>query len=157
MSIPFLKKFWRGDTRRRNGYHINMINWDKMETEYVTGDLSYKQLADKYGVSKTSIGRRAIKHDWTAKRRRHRDETYTEVARQSKADAVDANTKIANEVMEAKLKLAEHLNRVCDRLDWYKAADLKRLAEMAVILTPEIATQVDVSIEWGEDMNQYAD
>jgi transposase-like protein len=42
-----------------------MPNWKKIKAEYIRGGTSYRKLADKYGVSFSSIRRRAEKEKWT--------------------------------------------------------------------------------------------
>lgn len=40
-------------------------NWQKIKAEYLRGDTSYTKLSKKYGVSFSSIRRRAEKEKWT--------------------------------------------------------------------------------------------
>lgn len=42
-----------------------MPNWKKIKAEYIRGGTSYRKLAEKYGVSFSSIRRRAEKEKWT--------------------------------------------------------------------------------------------
>ena len=42
-----------------------MPDWKKIKAEYIRGGTSYRKLADKYGVSFSSIRRRAEKEKWT--------------------------------------------------------------------------------------------
>lgn len=42
-----------------------MPNWKKIKAEYIRGGTSYRKLADKYGVSFSSIRRKAEKEKWT--------------------------------------------------------------------------------------------
>lgn len=42
--------------------------WRKMRIEYVKGNTTYKKLAEKYGVSESTIRKRASKEGWRKKR-----------------------------------------------------------------------------------------
>lgn len=42
-----------------------MPDWKKIKAEYIRGGVSYRKLADKYGVSYSAIRRRAEKEKWT--------------------------------------------------------------------------------------------
>lgn len=54
-------------------------DWNKIKTEYITTDISYRGLAQKYGVHKDTIGKRAKDEDWAGLRRQHTDKTQTEI------------------------------------------------------------------------------
>lgn len=43
-------------------------DWQKIETDYMVNDLSYRQIAEKYGVSESSVARRGKKNEWPEKR-----------------------------------------------------------------------------------------
>ena len=71
-----------------------MIDWKTIETEYVTSDISHKQLCEKYGICRSTISKKASEDKWTEKRNNHRAKTVSK--------AVNAvGTKQAN--MAAKL------------------------------------------------------
>ena len=71
-----------------------MIDWQTIETEYVTTDISHRQLAEKYGIGRSRLSQYASKEKWSEKRDQHRTKTVSK--------AVNAiGTKQAN--MAAKL------------------------------------------------------
>lgn len=43
-------------------------DWQKIETDYMVNDLSYRQIAEKYGVSESSVARKGKKNGWPEKR-----------------------------------------------------------------------------------------
>lgn len=49
--------------------------WGRIRTEYVTGSLSQRKLADKHGVSLSELGRRCKQEGWVALRREHQRKT----------------------------------------------------------------------------------
>lgn len=49
-----------------------MADWQKIKTEYITTDTSYRKLAEKHGVRYATIQARAQKEDWITLRDQHR-------------------------------------------------------------------------------------
>lgn len=47
---------------------MKQINWDDIRNEYIATSISYRKLADKYGVSFRTLQRKATKEDWVSKR-----------------------------------------------------------------------------------------
>ena len=52
-----------------------MIDWKTIETEYVTTDISHRQLAEKYGIGRSRLSQYASKEKWKEKRDKHRANT----------------------------------------------------------------------------------
>ena len=64
------------------------LDWTGIEMEYITGTASYRELAERYGVSATAVSKHAIKGGWQEKRSQHRAEAMA----QAKEDAVAVQT-----------------------------------------------------------------
>ena len=54
-----------------------MVDWKTIETEYVTSDISHRQLAEKYGICRSTICKKAADDKWSEKRKKHRDKTVS--------------------------------------------------------------------------------
>ena len=54
-----------------------MADWQKIKTEYITTDTSYRKLAQKYGVNPTNIAKRASKEKWTEERKKNANEALS--------------------------------------------------------------------------------
>ena len=52
-----------------------MIDWKTIETEYVTTDISHRELATKYGIGRSRLSQYASKEKWSEKRDKHRAKT----------------------------------------------------------------------------------
>ena len=65
------------------------IPWNKIKHEYVTGNVTYKELSEKYGVSIETIKKKARKtakrKGWVLLKQEHRNKVYTK-AEQKSAD-----------------------------------------------------------------------
>ena len=56
-----------------------MADWQKIKTEYITTDTSYRKLAQKYGVNYRTICVRSQQEGWIEQREQHINETTTNI------------------------------------------------------------------------------
>lgn len=54
-----------------------MIDWKTIETEYVTTEISHRGLAEKYGICRSTICKKAAEDKWSDKRKEHRARMVT--------------------------------------------------------------------------------
>ena len=54
-----------------------MADWQKIKTEYITTDTSYRKLAQKHGVHYNAIANRAKQEGWISQRNQYCDKTVT--------------------------------------------------------------------------------
>ena len=54
-----------------------MADWNKIKTEYLTSDTSYRKLAQKYGVNATTIAKKASKEGWVSQRQQQANRTLS--------------------------------------------------------------------------------
>ena len=71
-----------------------MADWNKIKTEYITTDTSYRKLAKKYGVSHVQIGNVGKQENWVELRRQHLDKTLTKTVDTISNKQVDRVTKL---------------------------------------------------------------
>ena len=55
--------------KRWGDHYETGVNWRKIKAEYISGKESQRALAEKYGVSRSTLIRRANKEHWTQKRK----------------------------------------------------------------------------------------
>ena len=77
------------------------MDWKKIKAEYIAGGTSYRKLAEKYGVSRTTLERYA------------KNEKWAELRRQAE---VKTEAKIINAVSEKNAKIDEKYFRLVDLL-----------------------------------------
>ena len=91
--------------------------WEQIEAEYITTKISYRDLAEKYGISASTLMKRGTKYKWADKRKRYRQSVVTKAA--SKARNKESS-KLANlqraadgmgEVIAGILKDTQQFNR----------------------------------------------
>lgn len=88
------------------------MSWRKIKAEYISGKSSQRALAEKYGVSRSTLIRRANKEHWTQKRKQAETETEKKV-QQKTAEIVSDNAVL---IERAKTAL---LTRVVDMIEKY--------------------------------------
>ena len=83
-----------------------MANWNKIKTEYITTDTSYRKLAEKYGVHYNAIANRSKQEGWISQRNQHCDKTMTKTLDAISDKQVDraANLISVSDILLAKVK-----------------------------------------------------
>ena len=73
-----------------------MADWQKIKTEYITTDTSYRKLAQKHGVHYNAIANRAKQEEWISQRKQYCDSTVTKTIDAISDQQVDRATKLLN-------------------------------------------------------------
>ena len=71
-----------------------MADWQKIKTEYITTDTSYRKLAQKYGVHYNAIANRAKQEGWISQRNQFCDRTVTKTVNAISNKQVDRATRL---------------------------------------------------------------
>ena len=82
-------------------------DWNAIRADYI-GGLSIRKLAEKYGVDKSSIGKRCRSEQWVDSRTKAADKARTKVIQRT-ADAVASNATLAEDI---KHRLLLRLSRI---------------------------------------------
>lgn len=69
-------------------------DWTQIKTEYITTNASYRELAEKYGIHYTLIGKRAKQEDWVQQRKQFVDRTLTQTLDAVTEVNIDRATKL---------------------------------------------------------------
>lgn len=80
-------------------------NWGKIRSEYIGGGVSYRSLAEKYGLSKDAIARRAKSEHWDKDRAAVRDISATQSI-QKTAESISNNAVKLEEARAAAIEVA---------------------------------------------------
>lgn len=90
-----------------------MADWQKIKTEYLTTDTSYRKLAMKHGVNATTIAKKASKEGWQSQRQQQASKTL------SKALAADSKKKAdrLTRIQDATDRLLDKIEQAITELD----------------------------------------
>lgn len=90
-----------------------MPDWKKVKAEYIRGGVSYRKLAEKYGVSFSTLRKVASKEKWTDLRNKagaKRDSKIVESVASQEARRVDRLNSIADKLLDKIEKSIEELD-----------------------------------------------
>ena len=96
------------------------MNWDEIKLEYVTSDVSYRDLADKFGVSFSSLSKMAVKGKWAKERKKHRKKVVTKAEQKivvKKAKELAKEIEIAeaiSDILQIAVSHPEQFLALCD-------------------------------------------
>lgn len=71
-----------------------MADWQKIKTEYITTETSYRKLAEKHGISYQAICRRSKAERWGEQREQHMNKTVTKTINRISEKQVDRAAKL---------------------------------------------------------------
>ena len=71
-----------------------MADWQKIKTEYITTDTSYRKLAQKYGVNTTNIAKRASSEGWVEQRKQNANKTLAKTLNAISSKQADRAAKL---------------------------------------------------------------
>lgn len=83
-----------------------MADWQKIKTEYITTNTSYRKLAEKYGVHYNAIANRSKQEGWISQRNQYCDKTVTKTLNAISNKQVDraANLISVSDLLLTKVK-----------------------------------------------------
>ena len=95
--------------RVMNGQKKRRINWDKIRDDYVTGERSYRALAEKYKINVRRIQERGVAEGWVALREQFRAEVGAQMREDVKRRGAGVLDDIADITAEAICRVRELL------------------------------------------------
>lgn len=114
-------------------------DWQAMKTEYITTDISYRDLAKKYGVHYTNISRRGGAEGWVEARNQYRTNTLSKTLEKSSnreasrlARLMDTTSKAIDVAVKA-FEDGDQFNRyIVETMEEYAVPDIEDDGETAI-------------------------
>lgn len=94
-------------------------DWIKIKNEYISTDITYKDLAKKYHVSKTAIADKGKKENWVFLRQKYQDETCTKLEQETQRIIVAAEVDRISKMLELVDTAQEKVSEALGQLDAY--------------------------------------
>lgn len=91
---------------------MNINDWAKIKTEYVTSNVTYDELAKKYGVSKRAVYMHGSKEEWVKERQEYCRNIADGVIQSSASEEIDR----LNSLKTASNNLADYINKKIENL-----------------------------------------
>lgn len=104
-------------TRKRKTDEPELIDWVKVKAEYVSGTMSAAKLADRFGISVSSISKKCASEHWQELRKQNQSETANKIAKKINTEKVKKTVREIDRVVAVASKLITKLNRAVNELD----------------------------------------
>ena len=93
------------------------IDWIRIRNDYINGRGSYRKLADKYGVSLSTLKDKAAREEWVRQREEHQTRIRIKADRKTADRIAEREASRVARLLETTDKLQEALERAADELD----------------------------------------
>lgn len=117
------------------------INWTEIESEYVTGTMSYRELAADKGISFNSLKEQGRRNDWKRKRDEHRKDCTARASDKAAETVSDQMAELQKVLLEIALVLANRLNRQITEAEHLKPSEMLQYARVLVALNEFVPDQ----------------
>lgn len=104
-------------TRKKKTDEQELIDWATVKAEYVSGTMSAAKLADRYGISVSSISKKCASEHWQELRKQNQSETANKIAEKINTEKVKKTVREIDRVVAVASKLITKLNRAVNELD----------------------------------------
>jgi hypothetical protein len=104
-------------TRKKKTNEPELIDWATVKAEYVSGTMSAAKLADRYGISVSSISKKCASEHWQELRKQNQSETANKIAKKINTEKVKKTVREIDRVVAVASKLITKLNRAVNELD----------------------------------------
>lgn len=118
------------------------IDWTKIKAEYVTGELSVRELAQKYGVSESAAAKHCASENWQKDRQTVRKKNAETITEKLNSEKVKHTVKDIDRVVSVASKLIKKLNRAVNELD--RGEQIKRQRVITKTMESDGGKTVDV-------------
>lgn len=104
-------------TSKKKTDEQELIDWATVKAEYVSGTMSAAKLADRYGISVSSISKKCASEHWQELRKQNQNKTANKIAEKINTEKVKKTVREIDRVVSVASKLITKLNRAVNELD----------------------------------------
>lgn len=104
-------------TKKKKTDEPDLIDWAAVKAEYVSGTMSAAKLADRFGISVSSISKKCASEHWQELRKQNQSETANKIAKKINTEKVKKTVREIDRVVAVASKLITKLNRAVNELD----------------------------------------
>lgn len=103
------------------------INWIKLRNEYINGKASYRELAQKYGVSARQIANRGKKENWVQRRKEKCSKISAKLQQKTEEKILSKEAARLDRILSLSDRLADLLERAMEEADQYLVKDTAQM------------------------------
>ena len=105
------------------------VDWAKIKNEYINGGCTYQSLADKYGVSFSTLEKKGRAEKWRELKAKQ-GERVAELMREKTAEKIaDTESDVAVIMSRIRLKLTQKIEEAVDKMEELDTAELRKLVQ----------------------------
>lgn len=104
-------------TQKTESTEQELIDWATVKAEYVSGTMSAAKLAEKHGISVSSIRKKCASEHWQELRKLNQNKTANKIAEKINTEKVKKTVREIDRVVSVASKLITKLNRAVNELD----------------------------------------
>ena len=93
------------------------VDWLKIKTEYINGDISYRKLAEKHSIPFPTLRDRATNEGWKEQRDKHRNRVVTSTEQKT----VEKTSEALSDEAAAKVRIRASMMRLAE--GWFKTQE----------------------------------
>lgn len=105
------------------------VNWTKIRNEYINGGGSYAELSERYGVSYSTLSKRASAERWTETKESQLQQIREETERKSVEKIAETESEVASIMSRIRLKLTMKIEEAVDKLEEVDTGELRKLVQ----------------------------
>lgn len=121
---------------KRNAY---ARNWELVKLEYVTGEISLRDLASKNNIPFSTLGERAVNEEWEGARKQYRNNVVTEAQKRLLETEVSARVFISQ---YARRVISEYLEKISENAP--NADDALNVAKLLLVMEGEPDSRTEI-------------
>lgn len=92
---------------------LSVVEWQKIKAEYISGNTSYRKLAEKHGISFNTLKDRAVVEQWYQLRQQNHNKTTTRIVKANQ----DKDVKKAVDIIDVADKLLLKIGEIVERYE----------------------------------------
>lgn len=110
-----------------------MLNWTKIRNEYINGNISYRKLAEKHGISFNTLKDKAVAEKWFEKRKEQHNKIQTQTQQRTAEKLAEAEANRLLRISNAADRLLEKIEEATEQLDQFIVTNRVRQKEVKYV------------------------
>lgn len=110
-----------------------MADWLKIRNEYINGNISYRKLADKHGVSFNTLKDIAVKEEWNKKKKEQHNKITTKTQQKTAEKIAEKEANRIARIENAADRLLEKIEIATEQLDLFIVTNKAKQKEVKYV------------------------
>lgn len=98
---------------------MGSIDWKSIKTEYISSDISIRELAEKHGISLSTVKSRSSKEGWVEARKQFQTDVDTKVNQKVEEQSARRRARAIIKAQQTAIKIGSVLSKVASKTDQF--------------------------------------